>query len=109
MDVKNTFLQGILEEKVNMTLLSGHQKKHVPNRVCRLKTLIYKLKQFSRTWYGKLNRFLISYNFKVRNVDSSLFIKHNFNSTIIVLIYVDDIIIINNNQIKIKLIKKIIK
>jgi Reverse transcriptase (RNA-dependent DNA polymerase) len=77
MDVKNIFLQGTLEEEVYMTLPSGHKKESMSNLICRLKKLIYGLKQSPKTWYDKLNYFLISYNFKVRNADSSLFIKHN--------------------------------
>jgi hypothetical protein len=42
---------------------------------------------------------LISYNFNLTNVDSSLFIKHNFNDITIVLVYVDDLIITEDNAI----------
>jgi Reverse transcriptase (RNA-dependent DNA polymerase) len=77
MNVKNTFLQGTFEEEVYMTLPPGHKKEKISNLVCRLKKSIYWLKQYLRAWYDKLNYFLISYNFKVSNADSSLFIKHN--------------------------------
>jgi hypothetical protein len=52
---------------------------------------------------------LISYNFNLTNVDSSLFIKHNFNDITIVLVYVDDLIITEDNKMKIKLIKENLK
>jgi Reverse transcriptase (RNA-dependent DNA polymerase) len=42
----------------------------------------------------------------VINDDSSLFIKHNSNDTIIILVYIDVLIIIRSNQIEIELIKK---
>jgi Reverse transcriptase (RNA-dependent DNA polymerase) len=38
---------------------------------------------------------------------SSLFIKHNSNDTIIILVYVDDLIITGSNQVEIELIKKL--
>jgi hypothetical protein len=44
MDVKNAFLQGILEEEVYMNLSLGHRKKNVPILVCKSKKLIYGLK-----------------------------------------------------------------
>jgi Reverse transcriptase (RNA-dependent DNA polymerase) len=91
-DVKNTFLQGALEEEVYMTLPPDHQRENNSNLVCRLNKSIYGLKQSPRAWYGKLSQFLISCNFKVSGVDSSLFIKHNTNGTTVVLVYVNDII-----------------
>jgi Reverse transcriptase (RNA-dependent DNA polymerase) len=109
MDVKNTFLQGTLEEKVYMTLSSGHKKENMSNLICRLKKSIYGLKQFSRAWYGKLNYFLFFCNFKVSDADSSLFIKHNCNGTTIILVYVDDLIITENNKMEIELIKRNLK
>jgi Reverse transcriptase (RNA-dependent DNA polymerase) len=60
MDVKNVFLQGILEEEVYMTLPPRHKKEGISNLVCRLNKSIYGLKQSPRAWYGKLSHFLIS-------------------------------------------------
>ena len=54
MDVKNTFLQGTLEEEVYMTLPPGHKLETNPNLACRLNKSIYGLKQSPRAWYGKL-------------------------------------------------------
>jgi Reverse transcriptase (RNA-dependent DNA polymerase) len=75
MDVKNIFLQGSLEEEVYMTLSPGHGKEHDARLVCKLIKLIYGLKQSSRAWYEELSSHLIFYNFKINNVDHSLFIK----------------------------------
>jgi Reverse transcriptase (RNA-dependent DNA polymerase) len=44
MNVKNIFLQGILEEEVYMNLSPGHKKENIANLVCRLKKIIYGLK-----------------------------------------------------------------
>jgi hypothetical protein len=40
MDVKKT-----LEEEMYMNLLSDHRKENISNLVCRLKKIIYELKQ----------------------------------------------------------------
>jgi Reverse transcriptase (RNA-dependent DNA polymerase) len=109
MDIKNAFLQGTLEEEVYINLPPGHRKENVPNFVCRLKKSIYGLKQSPRAWYGKLSNFLISCNFKISGADSSLFIKNNFNGITIVLVYVDDLIITGDNQVKIDGIKQDLK
>jgi Reverse transcriptase (RNA-dependent DNA polymerase) len=109
MDVKNVFLQGTLKEEVYMNLPPGHRKENVPNLVCRLKKLIYGLKQSPRVWYCKLSNFLISHNFKISSADSSLFIKNNFNGITIVLVYVYDLIITGDNQVEIDGIKQDLK
>jgi hypothetical protein len=50
------------------------------------------LKQAPRAWYERLKSFLLSKGFKMGFVDKTLFLlKHN-NDTLLVQIYVDDII-----------------
>jgi Reverse transcriptase (RNA-dependent DNA polymerase) len=73
--VRNTFLQGTLEEEVYMTLSSGHKEKGDANLVCKLSKIIYKLKQSPCASFEKLNSYLISYNFKKEkgSVDNGLF------------------------------------
>jgi Reverse transcriptase (RNA-dependent DNA polymerase) len=105
MDVKNIFLQGILDEEVYMACPLGYKKVEDSNIMCKLNKSIYGLKQSSRAWYGKLSSYLISCNFKVSNVDHSLFSKRTCNFTIIVLVYVDDIIITGNSMVEIKRVK----
>jgi Reverse transcriptase (RNA-dependent DNA polymerase) len=109
MDVKNIFLQGTLEEEMYMNLPPGHREENIPNLVCRLKKLIYGLKQSPRAWYGKLSNFLILCNFKVSGADSSMFTKKNSNGTTVVLVYVDDLIITGNNQLEIDCVKRDLK
>jgi Reverse transcriptase (RNA-dependent DNA polymerase) len=79
LDVRNTFLQGTLDEEVYMTLPSGHEKEGDATIVCKLNNSIYRLKQSSRTWYGKLSSYLIFYNFQISSVDHSLFSKRSDN------------------------------
>jgi Reverse transcriptase (RNA-dependent DNA polymerase) len=105
MDVKNVFLQGTLEEKVYMNLPPGHEREKDSNLACRLKKPIYGLKQSLRAWYEKLSLFLKSCGFTISSADNSLFTKHSNDNIIIVLVYVDDIIVIENNQTDINLIK----
>jgi Reverse transcriptase (RNA-dependent DNA polymerase) len=104
--VKNTFLQGTLDEEIYITLPTGYAKEGNANTVCKLNKSFYGLKQSPRVWYKKLSSYLNSYNFNVSSVDHSLFSKINDNYTIIVLIYVDDIIITCNNLEEIKRVKE---
>jgi Reverse transcriptase (RNA-dependent DNA polymerase) len=64
------------------------------------------LKQSPREWYVKLSSYLNLCNFKVSNVDHSLFTKIEGNNITIILVYIDDIIITGNNQVGIKRIKR---
>jgi Reverse transcriptase (RNA-dependent DNA polymerase) len=45
MNVNNAFRQGTLEKKIYMTIPTGHRKEMDSNLMCRLKILIYGLKQ----------------------------------------------------------------
>jgi Reverse transcriptase (RNA-dependent DNA polymerase) len=80
----------------------GHAQEDNTNLVCKLRKSIYGLKQSSRAWYDKLNSYLLSCDFKVSNAGHSLFSKINNCTTIIVLVYVDDIIITGNDMKEIK-------
>jgi uncharacterized membrane protein len=94
MDVKNIFLQGVLDEEVYMTLPPGYNTMSDSSQVCKLKKLIYGLKQSPISWYAKLSSSLLKNHFVKSTVDSSMFIKHKQNSTTIIFIYVDDIILL---------------
>jgi Reverse transcriptase (RNA-dependent DNA polymerase) len=63
------------------------------------------LNQSPQVWYEKSNSYLISYNFRSRSADHSLFVKHYHTYITIALVYVDDIIIIGNNSIQIREVK----
>jgi hypothetical protein len=56
------------------------------------KKALYGLKQAPRAWYERLKSFLLSKGFKMGSMDKTLFLlKHN-NDTLLVQIYVNDII-----------------
>jgi Reverse transcriptase (RNA-dependent DNA polymerase) len=65
-----------------------------PNHVCLLNKARYGLKQSPCAWFHTLNVFLLSTRFIASRYDPSLFILHSNNQTVIILIYVDDIIMI---------------
>jgi hypothetical protein len=52
-DVKNTFLNGDLNEEVYMQPSPGLSSP--PNKVCRLRRALYGLKQAPRAWFAKFS------------------------------------------------------
>ncbi|GJT26008.1 retrotransposon protein, putative, ty1-copia subclass [Tanacetum coccineum] len=50
MDVKTAFLNGYINEEVYIEQPEGFVSQKFPNRVCKLKHSIYRLKQVSRQW-----------------------------------------------------------
>ena len=53
LDIKNVFLNGILDEKVYMKQLRGFVAQGECANVCRLKKSLYGLKQSSRAWFKR--------------------------------------------------------
>ena len=50
------------------------------------------LKQAPRAWYEHLSSFLINKEFSKRKIDTTLFIKYHNSNTLIMQIYVNDIV-----------------
>ena len=92
-----------------MTLPPGHKNTSNSSLVCKLRKAIYGLKQSPRAWYAKLSFSLLKNNFVKSTADHSMFIKHTQNSTTIILVYVDDIIVTGNDNEEIKRVKQSLK
>ncbi|WVZ76474.1 hypothetical protein U9M48_024450, partial [Paspalum notatum var. saurae] len=82
MDVKSAFLNGFIEE----------ESARFPDRVYKLRKALYGLKQAPRAWYARLKSFLLKSGFEMGSVDKTLFLLSRGGDTLIVQIYVDDII-----------------
>jgi Reverse transcriptase (RNA-dependent DNA polymerase) len=68
---------------------------------------IYDLKQSPRAWYDKLSHSLLLRNFDKSSADFFIFVKLSDGTTVIVLVYVDNIIITGNNEKEIKILRTI--
>ncbi|GKG27043.1 retrovirus-related pol polyprotein from transposon TNT 1-94, partial [Tanacetum coccineum] len=75
MDVKTTFLNGILREEVYVCEPDGFVDQDNPNHVYKLKKALYGLKQAPRAWYDLFLKFLLSQEFTKGTVDPTLFIR----------------------------------
>ncbi|GKA80909.1 retrovirus-related pol polyprotein from transposon TNT 1-94, partial [Tanacetum coccineum] len=92
MDVKTTFLNGILCEEVYVSQPDGFMDQDNPNHVYKLKKSLYGLKHAPHAWYDLLSKFLLSHEFSKGTVDPTLFIRRQGKDILLVQIYVDDII-----------------
>ncbi|WVZ51782.1 hypothetical protein U9M48_002893, partial [Paspalum notatum var. saurae] len=92
MDVKSAFLNGFIKEEVYVRQPPGIESARFPDRVYKLRKALYGLKQAPRAWYARLKSFLLKSGFVMGSVDKALFLLSRGGDTLIVQIYVDDII-----------------
>jgi len=92
MDVKSAFLNGFIEEEVYVRQPPGFEHPKHPDHVYKLHKALYGLKQAPRAWYDRLKTFLLGKGFEMGSVDKTLFLLRQGSDTLIVQIYVDDII-----------------
>lgn len=102
MDVKNAFLHGELDGDIYIDQPQGFVNQEKPEYVCKLKKALYGLKQAPRAWYGKIAEFLVQSGYHVVPSDSSLFVKVQGENLSVVLVYVDDIIITEDDTSEIQ-------
>ena len=95
MDVKNAFLNGDLSEEVYMQpplCLSVES-----NKVCHLWRVLYGLKQAPQAWFAKFSSTISRLGYMASYYDSALFLCHIKKDTILLLLYVDDMIITDDD------------
>jgi hypothetical protein len=109
MDVKNVFLHGDLHEEVYMEQPPGYVDQTHLNLVCRLKKVLYSLKQAPKAWSNKIGQYLVTSGFQTSNADFSLYVKKTNHGIIIIIIYVDDLIITEDSDADIFDLKKLLK
>ncbi|GJW53312.1 retrovirus-related pol polyprotein from transposon TNT 1-94 [Tanacetum coccineum] len=91
-NVKTTFLNGILREEVYVSQPNGFVDQDNPNHVYKVKKALYGLKQVPRVWYDLLSLFPLSQKFSKGAIDPTLFTRIEGKDILLVQIYVDDII-----------------
>ena len=91
MDVKNAFLNGELSEEVYMQPPLGLSIDS--NKVCHLRRALYGLKQAPRAWFTKFSSTIFRLGYTASSYDSALFLRRTDKGTILLLLYVDDMII----------------
>jgi hypothetical protein len=99
MDVKTTFLNGDLEEKIYMEQPQGFTQKG-EHLVCKLHKSSYGLKKSPRAWNQKLDVFLKIIEFLKSDANFSVYVVQAGDVKFFIAIYVNDLILVCNNEYK---------
>jgi hypothetical protein len=92
MDVKNDFLNGVIQEEIYVRQPPGFESPKYPDRVYKLSKVLYGLKQAPQAWYVRLKIFLLEHEYVMGSVDKTLFTLNHDTDFLLIQIYVDDII-----------------
>jgi hypothetical protein len=92
------FLHSVLEEDVFMKQPHGFIDPKFSTYHCKLDKALYGLKQAPWAWYSQLSDKLHSLGFQSSKVDISLFIYQKAVVTMIMLVYIDDIIVVSSSS-----------
>ncbi|MCO5549929.1 hypothetical protein L7F22_003406 [Adiantum nelumboides] len=98
LDIKTAFLNGDLQEEVNVSQPSGFVVKGQEQKVCRLRKALYGLKQAPRAWYEKIHTYLIGQGFQNSPTESTLYVKKRDAVLIMLTLYVNDMLLTGNNK-----------
>lgn len=100
-DVRQAYLQAELsgERKSLYMRVPPGLPREIEGRpaVCKLLRSLYGLKQAGREWNKLFVTFLLGYGFTRSTIDTCLFVLVNQGVTMWVLVYVDDLLIVDNN------------
>jgi hypothetical protein len=105
MDVQTAFLNGELQEEVYMRQPEGYEVEGKEHQVCKLHRSVYGLKQSPRCWNHVLDEFLKELGFHQTSSDPCLYVSIT-NPTLIVAVYVDDLVLSGKCVKRIKEVKR---
>lgn len=91
-------LSGEIDKDIYMEQPHGYAFHAYPEYVCKLQKAFYALKKAPRAWYSKIAEYLQFCGYFASNSDSSLFVKKQEKFHVIVLLYVDDMIVTDNDD-----------
>ena len=93
LDVKTAFLHGDLKEEVYVKQPEGFKVQGSEEKVYKLSKALYGLKQAPRAWNYKLNKILKELKFGRCSKEPSLYQRKRNEDTLIVAVYVDDLLV----------------
>ena len=104
LDVKTAFLYGELDEELYMEQPEGFKDPKNKNKVMRLKKAIYGLKQAALAWWKALDKSMATLSCMCLVSDSGIFV--NKEKTIVIIVYVDNVLFLGANKKDISSLKQ---
>ena len=101
MDMKSAFLNGDLKEGVYVEQPPGFVIPDLEGKVCKLKKVLYRLKHAPRAWYQQIDAYFLRNVFKRSPSNANLYIYRGGGKSMIMVLYVDDLVMTGNHEEKI--------
>ena len=108
-DVKSSFLNGDLKEKVYVEQPPRFVLPSSKGKVYKLKKAYYRMKQAPRAWYQQIDAYFLRRGFRRSPSNTNLYIIIEGEKCMILILYVDDIIMTRNHDEKIDQIKGMLR
>jgi Reverse transcriptase (RNA-dependent DNA polymerase) len=102
MDMKSAFLNGVLEEEIYVEQPLGYMKSGKEQKVLKLKKSLYGLKQAPRAWNTRIDGYFMENDFRQCMYEHVIYVKSRRGETLIVALYVDDLIFMGNSSIMVE-------
>jgi hypothetical protein len=99
MNVKTTFVNEIIEEKVYIEQPQSFEVHGRESHVCRLKRALYKLKQAPRAWYSKIDGYLQSMGFTKSEANPNLYFIIIGTNPLILVLYIDELFLTGTKEL----------
>jgi hypothetical protein len=93
LDVKNVFLNSILDEQVYYYQPTGFVDAQHKDHICKLVKSLYGLKQASWAWFQCFATFVVTIGFTASRSDTSLFLLRRGANAAYLLLYIDNIVL----------------
>ncbi|GJY29170.1 putative ribonuclease H-like domain-containing protein [Tanacetum coccineum] len=90
---------GKIEEEVYVCQPPGFEDLDFPDRVYKVEKALYGLHQAPRAWYETLSTYLLDNGFQGGKIDKTLFIRRDKGDILLVQVYVDDIIFVQQRRV----------
>jgi hypothetical protein len=99
MDVKTTFLNGVIEEEMYIEKPQGFVIHGKESHVYILKKYLYRLKQAPRARYSRIDSYLIILGFTKSDANPNLYYKVEDGFPLILVLYVDDLFLTGDENL----------
>lgn len=104
-NIKMALVYGKLNDEVYMEIPQGFEDSEQPSKVCKLKKILYGLKQDSKVWYSGIGCYFSEIGLTKSSADFNLYYSFSQGKYIIVLLYVDDLIVIGDDIVGVEKLK----